>query len=95
MLTRKDFQAAAEIVKNARERAEDRQDPWIGAVDAELQDVAESLAGWFASDNPRFSREVFLDACRPAPESVRQFRRDEMRLYETQQESQKDGPAEQ
>ena len=53
MLTRKDYKAIAEIVK--------RQ------VEDESGDIAiltaYDLADYFAQENPRFARGVFLEAC--------------------------------
>lgn len=60
MLTRKDFKAVAEIIKeNTHERLS------IGgkAVWLSKQHTCRDLANYFTTQNPRFDRERFMTAC--------------------------------
>jgi hypothetical protein len=65
-LSRKNYEAVAAIVKGSRlvdprtGPASDRRD--VGYESA-LDEVAGRLATYFATDNPRFDRARFLDAC--------------------------------
>jgi len=47
MLHKKEYKAIAEILK----------------YNTEKQDIIDKLADYFASDNPNFDRERFIDAC--------------------------------
>ena len=57
MMTRKDYVAIAALIKHQRESAE-RDDIQLG-----VEYIADSLAHFFKTDNPRFDRERFLKAC--------------------------------
>ena len=56
MMTRKDYVATAVILDN-----------FIGDMpikyDSECYALAEQFADMFEADNPKFSRDIFLDAC--------------------------------
>ena len=58
MLTRKHFKAVAEIIRTSR----DVIITYSTNKPAEC-DVADNLADYFATQNPRFDRERFLAAC--------------------------------
>jgi len=53
MLTRKTFKAVAEIIESNRGQG----------VEYTLDNIAEELADFFATQNPRFDRDKFLKAC--------------------------------
>jgi hypothetical protein len=59
-MTRKDYVKAAKIVSAARVRY-----PWaVGDYRKEVVDYFErELADMFASDNPKFNRQIFAKAC--------------------------------
>lgn len=70
-MSKKDYQAIARAIFDARERAEARplhvdsdEGPWRceEATDT-LGDVAFNIADVFATDNPRFDRARFIQAC--------------------------------
>ena len=60
MLTRKVFEQVASSVKKSVDKAD-------ATLDTNLYqfavDMASELADYFASDNPRFDRQRFFDAC--------------------------------
>lgn len=63
MTTRKDFEAVAQIVQ-----ANTVPDPAAGfdeGFSACAHSIASDLADYFESDNPRFDRERFMEACKP------------------------------
>lgn len=53
-MTKKDFIAIAEIIRQAKE--------WESS-EAAINDIAEKLALFFKCNNPRFDTQRFLDAC--------------------------------
>ncbi len=55
MFTRQHYQAIADVIKETANKAYQT---------THTQDLTEKLADYFASDNPRFSREKFLAACK-------------------------------
>lgn len=58
MVTKKDFKAIADIVKQAC-GIYDKQE-----VSGEIAyDISHNLADYFATQNPYFDRQKFLDAC--------------------------------
>jgi len=57
MVTKKDFKAIAEIIKNKTSHV-NPQLLFIPTID-----LARKLADYFATQNPRFDRQKFLDAC--------------------------------
>jgi len=60
-MTRKDYEATARVIRRNLERAHN-----YGAQVREVlavQDIAQEMADIFASDNPRFDRAKFLEAC--------------------------------
>ena len=60
MLTRKDYEAIAQVISGNRcEIVDSEQDPQGFA----LHGVAGELADYMASDNPNFDRSRFLKAC--------------------------------
>ena len=59
----KDYIKIAEILSNRRECYRGNRDNAITPPSEVLSDVAESLAIVFASDNPRFNQDKFLEAC--------------------------------
>ena len=67
MLSRKNYEAVAEIfrVTRARTKLGEYQSPHkvIDALEAEFED-------YFASDNGRFDRERFRSACKPQREPI-------------------------
>ena len=64
MMTRKNFEAIAAIVKDEVEATLPLSDPAtiVGAAYG-IEELAKSLADYFASDNPNFDRRRFLTAC--------------------------------
>lgn len=68
MLTRKHFQAAADIMETRLRYAEEYfgksdLDPVRIGYKAALEDVACDLADYFFDENDRFDREKFIEAC--------------------------------
>lgn len=69
MLSRKTYQAVAGIVRKAREIPAPKlegisgESAWLNGAEITSDDIAASLAEYFAVDNPRFDRERFLEAC--------------------------------
>lgn len=59
MLTKKHFKAIAEIIRTSR----DVIITYTSNKPIAECDVAEHLADYFATQNPRFDRQKFLDAC--------------------------------
>ena len=59
MLTKKDFKAVAEIIKDSYNY------DWCGREMSKVcfNRVAKRFANYFATQNPRFNRQKFLDAC--------------------------------
>lgn len=65
MTSKKDFTKVARIIKEERELSNVIRkdiDPAI-AVRTSTRRIAGALAEYFATDNPRFQRERFLNAC--------------------------------
>lgn len=64
-MSRKDYTAAAAVIKAAREDAE--TGPFVPAIKraklASIGDVATGLASMFAADNYNFDRSRFYAAC--------------------------------
>ena len=61
-LSRKHYEAVAGIIFDAV-AVEDHDDKvWNGRQDA-IHEIASTVAGYFASDNPAFDRQRFLKAC--------------------------------
>ena len=61
MLTKKDFKAVAEIIESLCDWRTTHKHPdsyYYG-----VRDAVEKLADYFATQNPRFDRQKFLDAC--------------------------------
>jgi len=68
MLTKKDFKAVAEIIKNNTAMADDvvclETDPdFVFEVKAIRIAFATDFENYFATQNPRFDRERFMKAC--------------------------------
>ncbi|KKN71231.1 hypothetical protein LCGC14_0422740 [marine sediment metagenome] len=62
MLTKKDFKAVAEIIKTViggKSDCTNFEIGWHGAT----EDIAEHLADYFITQDPRFDREQFMKAC--------------------------------
>jgi hypothetical protein len=68
-MTKKDYILIAQAIRGMY--------PRDGLITAEAWairlDVAERLAAYLSTDNPRFDRDKFIEACtgRPAPDRVR------------------------
>lgn len=60
-MSKKDYQAIARAIHEVKTRADVRPDS--GALAALLADTVDALSDVFATDNPRFDRERFLEAC--------------------------------
>lgn len=60
-MSKKDCQAIAAAIYARRQMARNIQN--TAARLTHYSELAESLADVFAADNPRFSRERFLEAC--------------------------------
>lgn len=58
MMTRKDYRAIADILKNERSTFEEGDDGY-----ALLIILANQISHYMAQDNPRFNRSKFLTAC--------------------------------
>ena len=56
-MTRKDYQKAADIIRQHLQFA------WDDSSELAAGNMAQSLAAWFASDNPRFNASTFYRAC--------------------------------
>ena len=61
MLTKKDFEAVAEII--AEDYACYNGPGGAGICGDVLADISDKLADYFATQNPRFDRERFMKAC--------------------------------
>ena len=57
MLTRKDFKAIAEIIKEETSFV----NPYFPFM--YVKNLTDELAGYFKRENPKFDRERFLKAC--------------------------------
>ena len=55
MMTRKDYVATAEILKNFGDNIENNHSDFI--------ELVYDFADWFASDNPNFQEKKFVQAC--------------------------------
>ena len=74
MNTRKDFERAAEIVKDFYLSADPvgRDDNGQYVVDARVAVAVESaFVSFFRGDNPQFDKEKFLAACKPQKKGKR------------------------
>ena len=58
-LSKRTFETVANMLKNERALAERQVTGSVGTVDA----IALGLAAHFATENPRFDRDKFLQAC--------------------------------
>jgi len=72
MLTRKDFQATADILREQIRETQVLIDgvvipglvkPAMQAQHDMLRELMYGFADWFQSDNPKFDRDVFIRAC--------------------------------
>ncbi|MCK5614899.1 hypothetical protein KAR91_74240 [Candidatus Pacearchaeota archaeon] len=63
MLTKKDIKAIAEIIKNKLNVDECGNFDFDAGWGKALHKTAIQLANYFATQNPRFDRQKFLDAC--------------------------------
>ena len=66
MMTRKHFEAVAEIIRLSaplEPALHENESIWIDGAKDMLGRVASDLADLFAQENPRFDREKFLRAC--------------------------------
>ena len=59
-MTKKHYIAIAEIIRNEANQWKETSLPA-----RTVSDIAYKLADYFATDNPRFNRERFIEACRP------------------------------
>lgn len=59
-MTKKHYEAIADVLRNC---VEAEKNMCNGVCTDKLAYIAEHLAEYFASDNPRFNRERFLKAC--------------------------------
>ncbi len=63
MVTKKDFKAIAEIIRKHTIRA-GHPDPFLVRTAKDIARIyATNLADYFATQNPRFDRQKFLNAC--------------------------------
>ena len=62
-MTKKDFEAIADIVRGNRPTAQPFRTDWDEGRDYCLDNVAEELADYFESINPNFDRVRFEKAC--------------------------------
>ena len=58
-MTTKDYIKLAKLIKNCTVKSTRDDYSYIGFID----DFKEELCGILVSDNPRFSKEKFLEAC--------------------------------
>ncbi|KKM28202.1 hypothetical protein LCGC14_1567010 [marine sediment metagenome] len=63
MVTKKDFKAVAEIIKDNQPHNPD-QNGYCKGKQAALGYVARELADYFATQNPNFDWKRFIGACR-------------------------------
>ena len=66
MLTKKDFKAIAEIIRNEslqNTKPIDGSVSVIFAIQKSGSDIAQDLADYSTTQTPRFDRQKFLDAC--------------------------------
>lgn len=61
MLMKKDFKAIAKIIEKDYDCYNGPTGP--GMCGEVLKDISEKLADYFATQNPRFNRQKFFDAC--------------------------------
>lgn len=62
MVTKKDFRAVAEIIKNDSP-ANDKNAKYDNGIRSANLWIARELADYFAKQNPRFGRKRFMKAC--------------------------------
>jgi hypothetical protein len=62
-MTRKDYKAIAEAIKNVLELERRDNNGAGGPVENVVGLLSENIAGIMAQDNPRFDRIKFLSAC--------------------------------
>ncbi len=62
MVTRKDYKAIAEIIEVNTEKHK-QQGTGSLLCDTVRKSIALELADYFATDNPKFDRQKFLNAC--------------------------------
>lgn len=65
MATRKDYVAAAEAIRHAREVGEKYRAKGLNGVVAATLVMTNQLADYFGEDNARFDRDRFMQATRP------------------------------
>ena len=64
MVTRKDYKAIAEIIaKRMGLNHKTKLSPIKLFVLAEISDLGEALADYFATQNPKFDRKRFMETC--------------------------------
>lgn len=66
MMTKKQFQAVADLFNDAMEDMTDYSHMDTGYIvgrAAGIEAMAQDMADYFQKENPRFDREKFLDAC--------------------------------
>lgn len=61
MLTRKDYKAIAKIIRDNRPAESDND--YSNGKNHAVSDISKALADYLESDNPRFNRQRFYDAC--------------------------------
>lgn len=68
MLTKKTFEAVAAIlesntVPDVAQYAAGFDEGWATGMEEMRENIADELANYFATENPNFDREKFLNAC--------------------------------
>lgn len=63
MLTKKDFKAVAEIIAINHNPHLGIGGMWRDGRDSAAESIAEEMADYFATQNPRFDQGKFLKAC--------------------------------
>jgi hypothetical protein len=64
-MTKKDYIELAKLIRNEREYFADWQKHGIGTIQVPLDHFVNGLCYILKSDNPRFDKERFLEACNP------------------------------
>lgn len=63
MVTKKDFKAIAEIIKNQHQQTYGNFPIADNAFNIAKTSISQELTDYFAIQNPHFDRQKFLDTC--------------------------------
>lgn len=63
MLTKKHYKTIADIIKSQHQKTYPNMPIADNAFNIAKSSISQELADYFATQNPRFDRQKFLDAC--------------------------------